>query len=400
MPSAAAAVADAVLNLHAHVATAAFLARMVAPRRIGDYMDVAVRKSLDVLDDGTTVSVYRRRGGPWGHDTSPPRGLFLLPGLSVSGARDARIAQLASALAMTGLNVVVPHVRAFEQLLVQPDVVERVADVLASASGRADWCTGEQMHLCAPCISAGVLVLAAVRLTSTARGRVGAILLIGPYANVATVYDWAFFHRAADPYGRNVMLLNAVRMLPEPVLAQVMAAESAAPAAACSVDVDELCLLLKAALDDAHLGPPAARLRDARSSAGSLSCAAFDALTGSAACLAAIGRQLRVSAGAQAYFRELSPVGNIDNLRTPCVALVHGKSDSVVPSTETISLAQHIASACPHVDCLAYAVTPLMGHGEMVDDPSAQVSTLAYVWALVDLLRALAQFFAACIKNV
>jgi hypothetical protein len=391
-------------NLLAHASAAAFLLRIISPPSIARCLDAAaaVQAHRDTLPDGTPVSVYRRRRGSRG-------ALFLLHGLSGSGAGDPRIVELASALALTGLTVVVPHVRELMELEVRPAVVGRVAGMIVMTAARRDWCGEGRIHLCGPCISAGVLLLAAEKICAGGAGGgggngsgLGAVLLVGPYASVGSVHEWVFCNPEADSYGRNAILLNSIRMLaPESLIRSVW--DSGRPALK-DVSVEEVCLLLKGRLDDDHFGPLDGdrcgnRVRATLPSVSPGSAAVFNALTTSARALAAISCDIVQHAEVRAYADLLSPTRHLKSLRSPNVVIIHGASDSVVPSRETPQLAEHVARACPLVDAISFDVTPLLGHGERVDEPGGLASLRAYVVAVVYLVAAFGKFFLSCLRE-
>lgn len=382
------------------ITSIAFLLRMVCPPCLGRCIDVAVKVESDALSDGTPVYVYRRRAPVVRHrNRAGAGGLFLLHGLSASGAADLRVMQLASALSLSGLTVVVPHVEELKNLVVRPELVDRVADMIALASQRPDWCLKQQMNLCGPCISAGILLLAAERLCrkATSNAKVGAMLLIGPYASVASVYKWVFYNREADSYGRNSILLNSIRLLHMDYLIAGL------PGLDCSVHdearMDEVCLLLKAQLDDDHLGQWEDHESRVRASIGSVSSASrvvFRSLSNNLDSLESLAERIYSNPRISAFFELLSPSEQLKHLRAPAVVAIHGIADTVLPCSETLELALHLARACVHVDAVSYTITPFLGHGEQVDNHEKQASLSSYVFHALNLVAGFAAFFGAC----
>lgn len=78
----------------------------------------------------------------------------------------------------------------------------------------------------------------------------------------------------------------------------------------------------------------------------------------------------------RAEFNQVSPQGKLGTLRVP-VFLLHGATDAVIPSTETLWLSREIPAATPKL----VLITPAMGHV----DPSAHLS-FRDRWQLIDFM--------------
>lgn len=390
----------AVQSISSTGAALTFLSRMVAPAGLGHLGDITVLSTPtslagDTETDPVPVTVYSRRGPRM----SPPRCCFLLHGLSASGAADSRIVDLAFALALAGLTVVVPQVKHLQQCAVNGAVVDHVVDLLGRVAAVPDWCSNRELHLCAPCISAGLLLIAAARLPPE-RVAVGGVLLIGPHAEVMSVYDFVFFNADADWYGRNAIILNSFPVVPKHALAEVVSGvtqQGADIPAPPQLNVEEFSTLLRASLNDGHYGPPSAQLATALRAVSPATRANYLRLMSSPRAMKRVGDVLKTTAEVGEFARVLSPVGNVAALQCPSVVMVHGEVDIVVPSSETIRLAEHMREACKGVGEVRHLVTPLMSHGDKIaaDEGSSLWALIAYVRGLVELVLLFGSFFAA-----
>lgn len=329
-----------------------------------------VQKTSTILSQ-TQANLYTPRFRSTSHT------LLLLHGLSASGAHDHRITALATALASAGLSVIVPHLSTLARCEITPSSVNDVRALIRAAATKSD----RRLHLCAPCISAGIILLAAAEESCCPDVPLnfGSVLLFGAFGSVQSVFDWAFGPKA-DAYCRCSIILNSLPLLP--------ASELSVKLGIVPSVVPAVQHILRAYLNDDHFGtarPPS--LPTALVAASPEERIAFSILVAPGR----IGGLFEAVDALESYKIALSPVGKLHGLKANCVVLLHGKYDVVVPASETVVLGQYLRE-CPGVGKVQMIVTPLLGHGER----STSLSFNDIASATTGVWKALFIFFRSC----
>jgi pimeloyl-ACP methyl ester carboxylesterase len=126
--------------------------------------------AYEVDSRGRTADLYRPADAP------PEAGLVLVPGATPKGKRDPRLVAFARELAAARLAVLVPALPGLTRLRLEAGHAAPVADAVRHLSERAG---GGPVALTAISYAAGPAVLAALR--PDLEERIGLILLVGPY---------------------------------------------------------------------------------------------------------------------------------------------------------------------------------------------------------------------------
>lgn len=335
-----------------------------------DIVTVARRKHALRTSCGSVPSaVYTpRRPISITRDLPPP--ILLIHGLSASGPDDSRVVRLATALTLTGATVIVPDIAHLRRLIVDNHTIDIITSVIVAVADDAALCSGRRarLSLCAPCISAGIVLVAAAALATTLPPFV-AILLIGPYATMEAIHDWVFSDdKNADTYGRNSILLNTLHLLNPTQLSKIVSAHTPSEVqntvAKGSWSVEDVCELLRALLDDDH-GIRPCRLPVALATVSPATQAVFRAVTCNPRVIADLGSMLKGVPAVIAHYEKISPINSAEAICASCVVLVHGSADEVIPPIETTILDSFLRK-CRSVRHVYSIISPILAHGENV----------------------------------
>lgn len=155
-----------------------------------------------VICDGHPVDQYL----PFGNATGT---VIFIHGMAVLGAEDPRVQQLARALTVAGLKVLIPHLTTIRALRIERDQPAEVQSVLESIAGDPRLVATGRFAAIAVSFS-GVFALRAA-CSRTLGERMTALCLIGGYYDVDRVSDFLVNARRSDPYGRMLMLRSYYR---------------------------------------------------------------------------------------------------------------------------------------------------------------------------------------------
>jgi hypothetical protein len=261
-------------------------------------------------------------------DAAARAGLVLVPGAAEGGRRDARLVDFAGAMARSGFAVLVPDIPSFRELRPSAESTREIAGGVVQLRGNEALPPGQRLGIGAFSIASGPAVLTV--LDTGAGTQVDFLLLVGGYhdlprtlAYLTTGYfeaDGQPHRREPDSYGKWVYALANAGRLPNPddrtVLAEMAHRKLREPGAA----VDDLW---------ERLGP-----------AGR---AVYDFITNDdpdtvPRLLARLPEPVRLDIEAlDLAGRELSAVD-------AQFILVHGFDDTVIPYTESLSLARALPS--------------------------------------------------------
>lgn len=301
----------------------------------------------------------------------PLPGWTLLHGVAVQGPDHPGLVRFATALASAGAAVMIPEVRAWSRLGLDPEA----ADVVVRTTIR---------HMRAdPGVAPGGVVLAgfsfgcpqALRLAAemAGSGRVRGVVGFGGYCDLADAmrfglsgaYAWKgrAFRARPDPYGRWVAGANYLHRIPglqgaaevSEALRTLAAVAGAQGVLAWEPHYDRLKQELAGALSPAGrqlfriFAPPAGQEPDPEE----------------ASALAA-----RLAEAAESVHPLLALPRPFDAAGMPPVHLVHGRSDPLIPFTESLALEQRLLEAgAPSVRT---TVTRLVAHARESGSIAAQ----------------------------
>ena len=272
---------------------------------------------------------YESEGAPQLADLYEPltparAGLVLVPGAAEGGRRDARLVEFAGALARSGFAVLVPDIPSFRELRPTPDSTREIAGGVVQLRRGGGLAEGLRLGIGAFSIASGPAVLTV--LDTEAGGWVDFLLLVGGYHDLPrtlTYLTTGYFEvdgqprrRQADSYGKWVYALANAGRLPD------------------RADRATLAEIAQRKLQDpdADVG----RLREQLGRAGT---AVYAFITNTDPgrvpdLLATLPRPVRADIAAlDLATRDLSTIDAE-------FILVHGFDDTIIPYTESVSLAQ------------------------------------------------------------
>lgn len=338
--------------------------------------EVAVRRWLPVsVAEVTTrdVDVPTRHGAvparlyiPEGRSA---RTWVVVPGVHGGGVEEPRLARLTTRLAGAGdtvLSLPLPDLREFRVVGRSTDQIEDatrwlLADAALTPQGR--------VSLAGVSFGGGLTMVAAGR--PAIADRIDRVVSFGGHGDLPRVIEYLSTGRLPDgtaqpahDYGLAILLLGA--------LPHLVPSEQVAPLDA------GIRAFLVASMADGRSDPQAQRLFEAARVAGAslpepARSVMRDVLARDGSRVGPLLRPLAEAVGGDpALSPERSPIA-----RAP-VFLIHGAVDTVIPQTETVSLAAHLkARGHAHVTSL---ITPAVSHA----DPNAEVS-VGDVWRLVSM---------------
>ena len=316
------------------------------------------------------------------------RTILLMPGVHRDGIEEARLVGLAEDLAATGFGVLTIAAPDLQKFKITPQVTDVIEDAVIWASQQPQYAPDGKVGLFGISFSGGLSVVAAGR--ASIRDRVAFVMSLGGHGDLARVMhylcsgevlgdleqakrssavvgaDHVSVHRPHD-YGVAVVLLSlADRIVP------------ATQVAALSHGIDGFLLASSLAV-----GHPAAAVK------------VFDEMKAYAATLPEPSRQLMTYVNERAVDK-LGPIllpiadGLKDHPGMPALSaeraapptapvfLLHGVDDNVIPSVETVLLAEHLRGKADVAGLLSGLIT----HAEVNRTPN-----LTEVWRFAQFWR-------------
>jgi pimeloyl-ACP methyl ester carboxylesterase len=300
-------------------------------------------RSLTLRTSGAEVRA--RRYAP--RDSTAPK-LLLLHGVHASGIDEPRLMALARAFAQAGMDVLTPELTQLTHYQVVP---EAVSDIEQIARAWARETRVASLGVIGISFAGGLALMAAA--AQGGKTPIGFVVSVGAHHDLTRVCDFYAGRAvrgpdgegvavAAHPYGPRVLLRRALPGL---------------------VSASDLPLAVEALDSYLHDRPQAARrLANGLSPAGREVARVLLDSHGSAT----LSRWLLDSARVQrSQLLAASPAGHLQGLQVP-VLLLHGASDPIVPSIETLYLARAVPKALVR-DVL---VTELLRHAELTQLPA------------------------------
>jgi fermentation-respiration switch protein FrsA (DUF1100 family) len=251
-------------------------------------------------------------------------GLVLVPGAAEGGRRDARLVEFAGAMARCGFAVLVPDIPSFRELRPTPDSTREIADGVLRLRGGSELAAGLRLGIGAFSIASGPAVLTV--LDTDAGERVDFLLLVGGYHDLPrtlTFLTTGYFEidgqprrRQPDSYGKWVYALANAGRLRNRTDRETLAAIAERKIATPDADVDRL---------RERLGPSGRAVY------------AFITNTDPQRVPELLAR---LPAPVRADIEALDLAARDLSATRAEFILVHGFDDSIIPFTESVSLAR------------------------------------------------------------
>lgn len=254
-------------------------------------------------------------------------GLVLVPGAAETGRRDSRLVEFAELLARSGFAVLVPDIPSFRELRPSPDSVREIAMGVAELRAGGVLGAGLRLGIGAFSIASGPAMLAALAAgpDSNQSGQVDFLLLVGGYHDLPrtlTYMTTGYFEadgqprqRAPDVYGKWVYALSNAGRLSEPA--------------------DRVAL---ATMAHRRMADPGARIDDLLVQLGPAGQSVYDFIDNLDPTRVP-GLLTRLPAAVRDDIAALDlATRDLSGLEADFI-LVHGLDDSIIPYTESVSLA-------------------------------------------------------------
>ena len=298
------------------------------------------------------------------------RTVLVIPGLHTGGVDEPRLARLTARLAATGVTVVSLPLPDLRQLRVVPRSTDMIEDAALWLSSQPDLARDGRISLVGISFGGGLTLAAAGR--PALAGRVEMVMSFGGHGDLPRVIEYLCTGllpdgtvQPAHDYGAAILLLAA--------LPHLVPAEQVAPLErAVRVFLDASMVDVAEPQRSALLFAEARRLGDALPEPARAIMADVSARD-----VSRLGPRLRplaeVVGGDPALSAERSPV------TTARVFLLHGTPDTVIPQTETATLAAfYDRSPARQGNPVEWLVTPAISHAD-----ATGTMTAADAWALV-----------------
>jgi acetyl esterase/lipase len=291
------------------------------PSRLKTRTPEPSRRTLDYVIDGRDY-----RGDLYRSSAGSRAGIVLVPGVVREGKDDPRLVALARTLARLGFAVMVPDLEGLRRLQVRASDVQEVVDAVRYLSSVLPPRLQDHIGVAGFSYGAGPVVLAA--LEPDVRNRVRFVLALGGYHDLCTIVGYFTTGYYRDP------LAGAWRYLePNPYAAWVFALSNAD--------------LLERPADRRRLGE---HLRALAEQDGAVTPQPLEGLGPDAQALqdlllnqdpARVPALLaRLSPRMQRELEGIDPASHDLSRMRARVILVHGRSDNIIPYTESVALAE------------------------------------------------------------
>lgn len=264
--------------------------------------------------------------------SGPPRGtVIVIHGATLPGPRDPRIIAVCRALSRIGIRAVAPRIAPLAELRIGPEVGQTLERVVRLVTDDRRLVSCRPVGMLAASFAAGQVLRLAGR--AELRDRIGALMLIGPYADPVVLLGHVLTAPGADRYGR---LLLLARNLDDTTRGVSQAIDTALRDRSLGRDA-----VLPSVLADLSVA-------DRRT---------FVRLSTDPAAGRELLQQILSSAGHEV--QALSVLDDLPNILGP-VALLHDRNDAVVPASESVHIARALAAqGVSH----ALHLTRLLAHG-------------------------------------
>ncbi|EME32547.1 hypothetical protein Gasu2_70250 [Galdieria sulphuraria] len=297
--------------------------------------------------------------------------VILVHGLSPSGIDDPRILEIGKIFALHGAICLIPTIEPLKSCSLSITSVDIIEQVVYQTANNAYLCPCEKVSIFAASISASICLVASSRPSISKL--VINICCIGAYADTRSMLKYVIeSNELPDDYGRSVFFFNFVELSfgPQPQLKQALWYRILDGHRSATGTKHEL---LNKFLSDKQL---VARQ--------------FHNLWNNSDLRSQCAEQILLKI--QDRLNALSPLQTLGRIKCPCIILVHGCNDPVIPSIHSRLLYQELKK---NPDVRTYlCLTPFLSHGDK------QKLAMSAIGSLLHLLGAFSVFyFASYIDN-
>ena len=348
--------------------SAALLTRVIDPKaEPAPLLSYAVEAVDTTVHAGSEV-LRGRSYLPTGAPSAP--GLVLLHGVHPSGIDEPRLVAFARSLAAVGVHVLTPELPELLEYRIEAGTVERIADVARAHAERVGTRTVGVVGIS---FAGGLALMAADHARAAAS--IGFVVTLGAHHDLWRLTHFYAGHSIQGPNG------EPTEVRPHPYGARVLLRQHLH-----RLFAREDLALARTALD-LYLRDEHTRARQVARGLSTAGRITMDVLLDGSR-QHELGKLLMNAArSVRAQLDAASPHGHLSHVTAP-VFLIHGLKDPVIPSTETLWLAQELPAGALRKT----VITPLLRHAEFPERPKLSdmfelLSLMADVLAHADATR-------------
>lgn len=264
--------------------------------------------------------------------------ILLINGFSAYGYHDPRMMNLAKQFVSISFRAIIPSIEDLEKLRISSTIIDDIALLVQTITNDETLCPEGKISILSPSFSAGMCLIASTN--PLLENRIKALCAVGTYAHIQTALEFLLLKQDIDNYGRLIILKNFLPIL---------------------IENPELMQAIHIAILDNGLKRKKPELPGFLHTAKKDTQTLFNELESNP--------QYRASLIEQAFsklqysnqlLQSLDVTAHAGKIKLP-VCLIHGKSDQVIPSTESsriYAILKENKSDC-HLE-----ITPLITHGD------------------------------------
>lgn len=266
--------------------------------------------------------------------------ILIINGFSAWGHRDPRMIKLGKQFASIGFTVVAPVIEELDALKITSNVINDITSIIEGISEDKQICEDGKIAVFAPSYTAGMSLIACSK--RAVREKIKALCCVGTYANIESSLEYVLRKQKIDNYGRMILIKNFLPYV---------------------IDDRETMEAINTAILDNGLKRKKAQLPEVLNKINSKSKELFHKLdTDPDFRLSIMQEAMKNYSASNELMFELNVMDHAAMLNTS-VCLIHGRTDNVIPPSESMQLFQLLKRKGieSHLE-----ITPLLNHGDTI----------------------------------
>lgn len=266
--------------------------------------------------------------------------ILIINGFSAWGHRDPRMIKLGKQFASIGFTVVAPVIEELDALKITSNVINDITSIIEGISEDKQICEDGKIAVFAPSYTAGMSLIACSK--RAVREKIKALCCVGTYANIESSLEYVLRKQKIDNYGRMILIKNFLPYV---------------------IDDRETMEAINTAILDNGLKRKKAQLPEVLNKINSKSKELFHKLdTDPDFRLSIMQEAMKNYSASNELMFELNVMDHAAMLNTS-VCLIHGRTDNVIPPSESMQLFHLLKSKGieSHLE-----ITPLLNHGDTI----------------------------------